>query len=113
MNGTGTAVTSANYTSSYTTGMETHYIPFANLSVYPNPAIANTNLSYENKNATHITIQLFDISGKLITTLANENQTAGIQTLPIDTKALQLNAGLYFVRISSPNGSETMKLSIN
>ncbi len=113
MNGTGTSVTSANYTQSAIMGIVSLPSAFASLSLYPNPATIATNLTYENKYATHVNIDMFDISGRLITNLANENQPAGKQTLPIDTKAMGLNAGLYFVRISSPNGSETVKLSVN
>ena len=112
MNGTG-AVTSAAYTQSAASGIESHTSPFETLSLYPNPAVDAASLSYENKNAMHVTIEMYDISGRFIATLANENQTAGKQILPIDAKALGLNSGLYFVRISGLNGSETMKLSIN
>lgn len=113
LDGAGTAIKKAFYTQSVTTGVENHTSPFASLSLYPNPAIVATSLTYQNKYATHVNIDMFDISGRLITNLANENQSAGPQTLPIDTKALGLNAGLYFVRISGPEGSETVKLSVN
>jgi hypothetical protein len=113
MNGAGTVVTGANYVTGVTTGIVCLPSAFVNLSLYPNPAVATTSLAYENKYATHVSVDLFDISGRLITNLANENQSAGQQSLPIDTKALGLNAGLYFVRISGPNGSETVKLSVN
>jgi hypothetical protein len=56
---------------------------------------------------------LFDLNGRFIANLANENQSAGKQTLPIDTKALGLNAGLYVVRIGSLTGYKTVKLSVN
>ena len=113
MNGAGTAVNGASYLASVTTGIVSIPSPFAELSVYPNPATVATNISYQNKNATQVTIQLFDISGRLITTLANENQTTGQQIVPVDTKALGLTSGLYFVRVTSPNGSETLKLTVN
>jgi hypothetical protein len=113
MNGAGTAVTGANYVSAVATGIVSLPSAFASLSLYPNPATMATSLTYENKYATHVSIDMFDISGRLITNLANENQTAGKQTIAIDTKALGLNAGLYFVRISGPNGSETLKLNVN
>ena len=113
MNGAGTVVTGANYSNGVTTGIVSLTSPFTELSVYPNPATTAANLTYENKYATHVTINMFDISGRFIATLANENQSVGKQTLSIDTKALQLNSGLYFVRISGANGSETIKLSVN
>ncbi|MHB8261225.1 MAG: T9SS type A sorting domain-containing protein [Bacteroidia bacterium] len=112
MKGTGVA-TSASYVTSVTTGIDNHTSPFAELSLFPNPTADAASLSYENNTATHVTIQLFDISGRFISTIADENQSAGKQTLPINTKALGLNAGLYFVRISSLTGSETVKLSVN
>jgi len=111
--GANTKTTSASYLSSFVNDIENHTTPFAAMSLFPNPASDATGLSYVNKNATHVTIELFDLNGRFIAILANENQPVGKQTLAIDTKALQLNAGLYFVRISSPNGSETVKLSVN
>lgn len=113
MNGAGNKTTSAAYVSSVTMDIQNHTTPFAGMSLFPNPATDAVSLSYENTAATHVTIQLFDISGRFISTIADENQVAGKQTLPINTKALGLNAGLYFVRISSLNGSETVKLNIN
>jgi len=113
MNGAGTSVTGANYTTGVTTGIVSLPSAFASLSLYPNPATVATSFTYENKYATHVSIDLFDLSGRLITNLANENQSAGQQTLPIDTKALGLNAGLYFIRISGTNGSETLKLNVD
>ncbi|HEX7414672.1 MAG TPA: T9SS type A sorting domain-containing protein [Bacteroidia bacterium] len=113
MNGAGNKTTSAAYVSSVTTDIQNHTTPFAGMSLFPNPTTDAVSLSYENTAATHVTIQLFDISGRFISTIADENQPAGKQTLPIDTKALGLNTGLYFVRISSLTGSETVKLSVN
>ena len=113
MNGLGTSVTGANYTKSAVLGITSIPTAFEELSLYPNPATTATNLSYENKYATHVTVTMFDITGRLIATLADENQTAGKQALAIDTKVLGLNSGMYFVKVSSPNGTETMKLNIN
>lgn len=113
MSGDGSTVTGANYTGTSPVGIVSVPNSFAELSLYPNPTNTATKFSYQNKYASHVTIQLFDISGRMIGTLADENQNAGLQTLPIDTKTLGLTSGLYFVRISGMNGSETLKLSIN
>ncbi|MBS4015725.1 MAG: T9SS type A sorting domain-containing protein [Candidatus Latescibacteria bacterium] len=48
---------------------------------------------------TKITLQLFDISGRLVKTLVNENQKPGNYSLTLNTKTL--SSGVYFLYLQT------------
>ena len=72
--------------------------PFTNefaLKIYPNPTQNDLNLIFEGKSQEHFEVTIYDISGRIIINQAvklNMNNT-------ISTK--QLNAGMYFSRLSN------------
>ncbi|MDZ4757294.1 MAG: GEVED domain-containing protein [Bacteroidota bacterium] len=70
------------------------------ISVYPNPYFGSTSLNYSLSEATQISIELYDITGRKIATLANAKQSAGVYQLPINTNN-QIAGGTYTVRISA------------
>ncbi|MBL7779453.1 MAG: T9SS type A sorting domain-containing protein [Chitinophagales bacterium] len=72
------------------------------LSVYPNPMNGNGKVIYTLENDAVITANITDVSGKLITALAQENQVAG--THEINISGTGLAKGIYFLNLSV-NGS--------
>lgn len=67
---------------------------------YPNPFNQTTKLNVALPDAAELTVEVFDITGRLITTLASGEYTAGTHTLAFD--ASDLASGLYFVRAAVP-----------
>jgi hypothetical protein len=69
------------------------------VNVYPNPFSGFTSISYQLGQASQVTIKIFDVSGKEIRTLAeNENQSSGSYQVALDARAL--TAGVYFCKVT-------------
>jgi hypothetical protein len=69
------------------------------LLVYPNPANHTASISYQLTDKEHITLELFDITGRKIRTLLNNEQDHGMHTLNISIS--DLSSGIYLVRLSA------------
>jgi Leucine-rich repeat (LRR) protein len=70
------------------------------ISVYPNPTKSNININCQN---TIKTIQLYDVQGRLLETkLVDDLQTS----IDISEKS----KGIYFLKITSDNGSKVVKV---
>lgn len=72
------------------------------IQVYPNPANEVVNIS----GISNATIDLFDISGKLMRSVQVMNGSS-----QLDLKGL--NSGIYLMRISNDQGSVTKRLMVN
>jgi len=70
---------------------------------YPNPFNPQTTISFALPNTATVTITLYDINGRLIRKLVNDNYQAGFHKITFDGK--NLGSGVYFVhaRMSSSN----------
>ncbi|PKP21387.1 MAG: hypothetical protein CVU05_06890 [Bacteroidetes bacterium HGW-Bacteroidetes-21] len=79
--------------------------------IFPNPASSVLNISMELKENNHVTIELYDISGRKIMTLNNSDLYSGKQTLSFDISAIP--AGLYICKImAGENILESKRISI-
>lgn len=91
-------------------------IPQENLSVnsyrleqnYPNPFNPVTNIKYELKQNNFVTLNVYSVSGKLITTLVNSYKAAGIYS--INFNAENFPSGTYFYDLKAGDFSETKKM---
>ncbi|MFT4599999.1 MAG: hypothetical protein ACI857_000167 [Arenicella sp.] len=72
-------------------------------AVYPNPVKDNLNIQF-NANAENVTIQLLSINGQLIESLVTLN--GKIATIDVS----DLAAGVYFLKISSDELSQSVKV---
>ena len=78
--------------------------------IYPNPIEEETNLTYKLTTATNISIELFDMQGKLLKTyLQNATQNPDEYNQKIVFPS-GLQSGNYLLKISSPDGSNSIKL---
>lgn len=77
---------------------------------YPNPFNPTTVISYELKKAAFITLKIFDINGKEISTLVNQKQIAGNYSVKFG--GTNLPSGEYFYKLRSDDYSETKKMII-
>jgi hypothetical protein len=75
---------------------------------YPNPFNPATNIRYQLKENSFVTLKIYNLLGKEIATLVNENQKAGIYETTF--KADNLPSGIYFYRIAAGDFSETKKM---
>ncbi|MFM7725535.1 MAG: T9SS type A sorting domain-containing protein, partial [Flavobacteriales bacterium] len=82
-----------------------------NFMVYPNPASDRVTIGFRNTAAQRISIDLLDISGRVVEQIDNSNMGSGIQTIEWDSS--HLTQGTYFVRIHSDQMNETHPLIIS
>jgi len=98
----------------YLSGLNIGITDFAenNNSVFicPNPVKQDAALRYTLPEPEVITIQLFDLSGRLIKTISsNERQAEGEHEVALSLDP-GLSAGSYLLVISSPQGKIGVKL---
>ncbi len=75
---------------------------------YPNPFNPNTNISITIPKSCFVTLKVYDILGKEITTLINEELSAGDYTKTFN--ATNLSSGVYFYKLQTSKFSETKKM---
>ncbi len=88
---------------------------FTVLPAYPNPFNPNTTITYGLNTNSDVTIQIYDISGMLISTLQDNNQSQGWHTVKWDgttNQGTQVPAGIYLSRITSNHDVKTAKLML-
>ena len=65
---------------------------------YPNPFNPVTNLSYDLPENAMVNITIYDMMGRIVNTLVNENQSAGYKTLrwnATNNTGQPVSAGVY------------------
>ena len=77
---------------------------------YPNPFNPVTKITYSIPSDGVVTLTVFDIAGKEITTLVNKYQTAGYYS--VDFNASALSSGVYFYRFQTRDYKETKKMTL-
>lgn len=86
---------------------------FALQQNYPNPFNPNTTIHYQLPQACDVRIVIYDILGRHVITLVNEQQQAGFKAVIWDSgnKAGQkVSAGMYFYRLEAENYVRTRKM---
>jgi hypothetical protein len=77
---------------------------------YPNPFNATTRISFDLPRATRVSVQVYDVQGRLVRELAAEELAAGRHSLVFDASGL--SSGLYLYRVVSPEWSGTGKMML-
>ena len=80
-------------------------------SFFPNPVDQTAQIKFNLSNSENVSINLFDISGRLVKTLADANMPAGANSVSFD-KA-EMNKGVYFLKVETSNGSFSHKVMID
>ncbi|MDK9700963.1 MAG: T9SS type A sorting domain-containing protein [bacterium] len=77
---------------------------------YPNPFNAQTTIHYSLATAGTMSLQLFDVTGRLVTTLASGRQTAG--THELRWNGSNHASGVYWLRLTSGSQTATRKVAL-
>jgi hypothetical protein len=77
---------------------------------FPNPFNPVTNITYSIATNTRVSIKVYDITGKEITTLVNEYKTPGHYSISFNGS--NLSSGFYFYRVSAGDYTEMKKMSL-
>ena len=77
---------------------------------YPNPFNPTTMIKYHLSKSGHVTLKVYDILGREVATLVNENQDSGIHSATFDGS--RLASGVYFYRLTAPGIVVTKKMVV-
>ncbi|MBM3332702.1 T9SS type A sorting domain-containing protein [candidate division WOR-3 bacterium] len=74
-------------------------------SCRPNPLKSHTQISYALPTASNVSLQVYDVTGRAVRTLASGHQQAGNYSVSWDAKdsrGRQVPRGVYFYRLDTP-----------
>lgn len=81
---------------------------FALLQNYPNPFNPSTTIKYNLPIDAHVTLKLYDVLGREVLTMVNEQAKGGYHSATLD--ASRLSSGVYFYRVQAAAFAQTKKL---
>jgi hypothetical protein len=84
---------------------DANYFLFSN---YPNPFTRSTTIVYGIPKQCHVTLKVFDGSGRLVDMLVNKMQNPGIHNIMFD--ASQLDHGVYYYQIVADDYNQIGKM---
>ncbi|MBA3647811.1 MAG: T9SS type A sorting domain-containing protein [Chitinophagales bacterium] len=80
------------------------------LQVFPNPMVDESAISISLNETTVISLELFNLEGKKVATIANETAIAGPHSYKLDKNSL--GSGVYFLKLITPQTQITTKIII-
>jgi hypothetical protein len=75
---------------------------------YPNPFNPSTRIPYGVPSRASVSLKVYDLLGRLVTTLVNGVQESGFKSVEWDASGVA--SGVYFCRLEANNFSQTRKL---
>jgi hypothetical protein len=84
--------------------------PAGFVSLAPSISRGSARLSYSLSETGHVKITMFDAAGRLVKSIVDREQTAGEYTLAINNSGLA--AGIYFVRVETPQGTVSKTMTV-
>jgi len=91
-------------------GVEEAPAGFAVAQNSPNPFNPTTTISFNIPEAGGVSVDVFNIAGQKVTTLANEFASAGSHSVVWDASGF--SAGVYFYTVKAGDYSKTMKMTL-
>jgi hypothetical protein len=89
------------------------FAPFTLLQNAPNPFLTGTTIHYEIHTRGNVSLNVYDISGRLIKSLVDENLKTGTYCLNwtgFDDLGQEASPGIYFSRLEGSSFSTTKKM---
>jgi len=80
------------------------------MAVAPNPVAGSSVIYFYLEQAENVSFKIFDLNGKLVSTLADKMFEEGENE--ITWNAMDVNAGIYFLRMETAGFSENQKLIV-
>ncbi len=90
-------------------------LEFAIKQNYPNPFNPSTTISYNLSSPTDVTLTVYDITGRTITTLIDTYRSAGTYNARwngIDDSGSRVSTGVYFCRLQAGTYCRTIKMAL-
>jgi hypothetical protein len=82
-----------------------------NISINPNPTNGISNLVFTNFSKSNININLFDMTGKLVKNISNDNYSAGEHI--IELNSTEFAKGIYVIKVQQNEQTFTSKWMVN
>ncbi|NNE71262.1 MAG: DUF4397 domain-containing protein [Rhodothermales bacterium] len=94
------------------TGMEPREIPldFSLVGNYPNPFNPSTEIVFDLPISTNVRLEVFDLMGRVVTTLFDGEMVAGRQT--VRWEASEAATGAYLYRVTTPQWTATRPMML-
>ena len=83
---------------------------FELLQNYPNPFNPATNITFTIPVSSHVTLEVFDVAGRRVATLVNENHSPGTHTVTWD--ASRVASGVYLYRLQAGDFRQTRSMML-
>jgi hypothetical protein len=77
---------------------------------YPNPFNPTTAISYTLGESSHVTLTIFDVTGRQVAQLVDGVQPSG--TYHVNWNALDVTSGVYLYRLQTPVGQRTRSMVV-
>jgi hypothetical protein len=100
---------------SYSKVIQINYSNSSTLTIAPNPLSGSTTISFDLPQSQKVSLQIFDIEGRLIKVLADAQMQAGAHQFVWNAKnekGITVQAGIYFLRMRTEDYAETRKLVV-
>ncbi|WP_282123487.1 T9SS type A sorting domain-containing protein [Algibacter mikhailovii] len=78
------------------------------INIYPNPSAEMVNVSFSLKESARVKMDIYDVNGKFVKTILNEEKAAGSYIQKWNSTSMA--AGLYILEISADNKKYRSKL---
>lgn len=78
---------------------------------YPNPFNPSTNIRYSLQNSSFVEISVYDVTGRLVTTLVNGPVGAGSHAVTF--RANDLSSGIYIVRLKTSDATDRSSVEVH
>ena len=75
---------------------------------FPNPFNPSTHIRFDLAKSGLVTLNVYDVTGKKVTELVNEELSAGIHS--VNFNASNLSSGIYFYKIEAPGFTSIKKM---
>ena len=82
-----------------------------NIQVYPNPSNGIVNVIMSEINSADVSIEVYSVTGKLMTTFSRDTASNNIQQFDLDLRAY-VKSGIYFLEFATDNGVATKKILV-
>jgi hypothetical protein len=80
-------------------------------SNYPNPVESETTIEYDLKEASSVTIEVYNTLGQKVATLVDQEKEAGSHTVRFEAGS-DLSSGVYFYRMRAGDFNETKRITV-
>ena len=81
---------------------------FALMKNYPNPFNAQTVIDYQLPETSNVKLEVYNLLGSKVATLADGEQQAGYKSVTWD--ASEVSSGIYFYKLNAGEYTETMRM---